>query len=317
MSKIKIGITIGDPSGIGPEVVVKSLDRLNAPRDCQIFVFGDEIALLKNGFKRISHKFNLIDIGFIQKSEFEFGKLSSRFGKASFLYLKKAVEFLKDGSIDCIVTAAVSKEAISLNKIKFCGHTEFLASAFKVKDFVMMFVADRLKISLITRHIALRDVCKTIDRRSIGMNISITLDALKRYFGIKNPRIAVTGLNPHASEDGLMGNEERRIISPVINQLRRKSKLIFGPLPADTVFNRALNKEFDAVICMYHDQGLIPFKMLYFNEGVNLTLGLPFIRTSCVHGTAFEIAGRNKADYRSMLSAIKLAYKLTKNRKRI
>lgn len=312
MSRVKIGITIGDPSGIGPEVTVKSLNIFKTPGDCEIFVFGDRVALTKNGLK--NHKFNFIDLKKIKEAEFKSGLLSKKFGLASFAYLEEAVNFLKSGAINCLVTAPVSKEAVSLNKIKFPGHTEFLASQFKVKNFAMMFISRKIKLSLVTRHIALNNVAKTISRENIFTTILLTYNALKDYFGISQPKIVIAGLNPHASEDGLMGSEEERIIKPAIAGFRKISAAIYGPIPADTVFKRALNKEFDAVVCMYHDQGLIPFKMLSFYEGVNLTLGLPFIRTSCVHGTAFDIAGKNKADCHSMLEAIELAYKLSKNK---
>jgi 4-hydroxythreonine-4-phosphate dehydrogenase len=178
----------------------------------------------------------------------------------------------------------------------------------------MMFISKSLKVSLVTRHIALKEVPKALTKDNIATTISLTYFALRNYFKINNPRIAVLGLNPHASEDGLMGKEEEKIIIPAINKLKKIRKNVYGPFPPDTVFNRALDKEFDAVVCMYHDQALIPFKMLSFNDGVNLTVGLPFIRTSCVHGTAFGIAGKGKADCRSMLAAIELAYQLTKNR---
>ncbi|MDD5005921.1 MAG: 4-hydroxythreonine-4-phosphate dehydrogenase PdxA [Candidatus Omnitrophica bacterium] len=313
--KIRIGITIGDPSGIGPEVTLEALDKFRLPLDCEIIILGDRLTLSKSGLKK-KNKFNLIDLNKVSKKGFKMGVLTKESGLVSFTYLKKAVEFLKKGKINALVTAPVSKEAISLNRIRFCGHTEFLASQFRTKDFVMMFVSRNLKVSLVTRHIALNDVSKNIKKENIAATISLTYSALKNYFGINNPRLAVAGLNPHASEDGLMGDEEDRVIKPVIAQLKNKYKTIYGPLPADTLFKPGFNKEFDAVICMYHDQGLIPFKMLDFFEGVNLTLGLPFIRTSPVHGTAFNIAGKNKADYHSMLEAVKLAYTLTRNKLR-
>lgn len=315
--KIKIGITIGDPSGVGPEVVGKSLKRFSLPKDCDIFVFGDEVALRKVEPKIQMSKFKIVDLKIIKESEFKFGVLSKKSGLASFTYLEKAVRFLKKGIINCLVTAPVNKKAINLNNIRFSGHTEFLAKRFGIKDFVMMFVAENLRVSLATRHIALSRVCKVLKKENVYKTIFLTYEALKNYFKVRNPRIAISGLNPHASEGGLMGKEEERVILPAVKQFKKKIKgrdKIYGPLPPDIVFQRALRKEFDAVVCMYHDQGLIPFKMLYFFEGVNFTLGLPFIRTSPDHGTAFDIAGKNKADYRSMLAAINLAYRLTKNK---
>ncbi|MFH1621819.1 MAG: 4-hydroxythreonine-4-phosphate dehydrogenase PdxA [Candidatus Omnitrophota bacterium] len=312
--KINIGITIGDPSGIGPEVVVKSLENFKQPKDSLIYIFGDEVALIKNRLRKNKDKIKLVDLKQIKNLEFKFGLISKKFGKASLAYLKEAVSFLKRGEIDCLVTAPVNKEAINLGNIKFSGHTEFLASAFGVKNTVMMFVSDKLKLSLVTRHMALNKVSRYLNKNTIFNTLTLTHHALKYYLGIKKPKIVVLGLNPHASEDGLMGNEEERVIEPAIMEFSKISKSIYGPFPPDTVFRRVLDNEFDAAICMYHDQGLIPFKIFSFNNGVNLTLGLPFIRTSCVHGTAFEIAGKNKADYHSMLEAMKLAYRLTKNK---
>jgi len=308
-SKIRIGITIGDPSGVGPEVTLKALRKMNIPKYCQIFVFGDKFVLEKNGLNK-KDKFNLIDLGIIQSKEFKFGILSKKFGLASLSYLSKAVEFLKQKKIDCLVTAPVSKEAISSNKIEFHGHTEFLAREFNTEEFVMMFVSPEMKLSLVTRHIPLKDVAKSISKEDIFTNIKLTYEALKEYFGIKNPKIIVSALNPHGSE---IGEEEDAVIKPAMDKFS-KPRAIYGPLPADTIFKRVLGKEVDAVICMYHDQGLIPFKMMHSSDGVNLTLGLPFIRTSPVHGTAFDIAGKNKADYWSMLAAINLAYELTANK---
>ncbi|MDD5618522.1 MAG: 4-hydroxythreonine-4-phosphate dehydrogenase PdxA, partial [Candidatus Omnitrophica bacterium] len=261
-------------------------------------------------------KFNLVNLDIIKEKEFRIGVMSERFGFASLSYLKKAIEFLKQGKINCLVTAPVSKEAISLNKIKFCGHTEFLAEEFGVKKFVMMFVSQKLKLSLVTRHIALKDAADKINKENIFDVISLTYKSLKYHFGINRPRIAVSALNPHGKETG---KEEEKIIIPAINKFVSvyKTDKICGPLPADTIFNHDLHKKFDAVICMYHDQGLIPFKMMSFSKGVNLTIGLPFIRTSPVHGTAFDIAGKHKADYGSMLEAIKLAYTLTRNKLKI
>jgi len=312
-SKIKIGITIGDPSGVGPEITLKALDKFNVPGDCEIFVFADKIAFRQSELKSRINKFNLIDLDVLKKGELKQGVLSKKFGLASLSYLKKAAEYLKRGRINCLVTAPVSKKAISLNGINFYGHTEFLAEKFSVKKFMMMFVSEKLKLSLVTRHIALKDVAENIKSDDVFNVISLTYDVLKHSFAIKQPRIAVSALNPHGSETG---REEDDVIKPAIEKFinTHKARNIYGPLPADTIFNRVLDARFDAVICMYHDQGLIPFKMLCFSEGVNLTLGLPFVRTSPVHGTAFDIAGKNKADCSSMLAAIKLAYTLTKNK---
>jgi len=308
MKKVKIGITIGDPSGIGPEITLKALKKFSLPKDCQISVFGDTY-LWKNKILPKEIDFINVDSGLRNLPKGP----SKEAGWASLLYLKRAIEYLKGKEINSLVTAPVSKEAISLNGINFIGHTEFLAEAFSVEKFAMMFVSDSLKVSLVTRHIPFGRVITELNPEMIYSTIILTAECLQRYFGITHPRIAVSGINPHASENGMIGDEEIRIILPAIKKAQRKNKNILGPFPADSIFIRAYNKEFDAVVSMYHDQGLIAFKLVAFNKGVNLTLGLPFIRTSVVHGTAFSLAGKNKADCSSMLEAIKTAYHLTKN----
>jgi len=311
LKKIRIGITIGDPSGIGPEVTFKALKKLFLPKDCQIYLFADKILFDKYGYKQ--KNINLCNVGALKKIPSKKGP-SKESGIASLLYLKEAVAALKKNKINSLVTGPVSKEAISLNGIKFTGHTEFLAKAFSVKNFVMMFTSSKLKVSLVTRHIPFSNVVKSVNKQQIYNTIVLTYKALKEKFNISQPRIAVCAINPHASEGGKIGNQEDKIIKPAIEKARRKIKYLSGPIPADSIFNRAIKEEFDAVVSLYHDQGMIPFKLLSFSDGVNVTLGLPFVRTSCIHGTAFEIAGKNKADYHSMLEAIRLAYRLTKNR---
>jgi len=312
MSRIvKIGITIGDPSGIGPEVILKALNRFVVPKDCQIYIFGDKVALSNNKLG-LNDGFNFIDLNGINKSEFEVGVLSKKFGLRSYRYLEEAAKYLEIGVINALVTAPVSKEAISLNKINFFGHTEFLANYFNVKNFIMMFVSDNLKVSLITRHIPISDVARSVNKENVFKSILLTYQAIKGYFKIAKPRIAIAGINPHASENGIIGKEDLVVIKPAIKRFNKMYSCAYGPYPADTLFTKI--DKFDAIVCCYHDQGLIPFKMLNFYEGVNLTVGLPFIRTSPDHGTAFDIAGKNIADYRSTLAAIKLAYKLTKNK---
>ena len=211
------------------------------------------------------------------------------------------------------MTGPVSKSAIrSSGAAKFTGHTEYLAHKTRTKDFAMMFVGESLRVTLVTRHIALKSVPSSINTDAVYRAIALTHKYLKRYFAISSPRIGVAGLNPHAGEGGLFGNEEARFIIPAIKKASRRMAGITGPIPADIIFHEALNEKFDAVIAMYHDQGLAPFKMLYFNRGVNLTLGLPFIRTSPDHGTAFDIAGKGIADPSSMIEAIKLGSLLAK-----
>ena len=279
-----IGITIGDPSGIGPEIVAK--------------------ALRHPSLKRI----NLRIIG--ETKKYPLGQVNNHSGQASLKFLDQAVELLKTKEITALVTAPVCKEAICLTDPTFHGHTEFLAKAFHCPHVDMMFVAEKLRTVIVTRHLPLKNVSKALTKKSILQSITLTHQALKDYFKIKNPQIAVCGLNPHAGEGGTIGDEEMKIIIPAIQQAKKKKMNIIGPLAADTLFSPKIKHSYDAVIAMYHDQGLIPIKTLYYPNLVNLTLGLPFIRTSPAHGTAFDIAGKNKADPTSMIEAIKLAYQL-------
>lgn len=285
-SRKTIGITLGDPCGIGPQVTAKALKMLPRLR-ANIVMIGDQK-------------------GFIP------GKPNPASARASLDYLNRAVELLKGNKISALVTAPVSKESISALGVSFEGHTEFLARAFKVKNFGMMFVTRPLKTILVTRHIPLNQVSEAINPRNIFETIQLISLSLRNQFRIKNPRIAVCGLNPHAGEGGMIGEEERTKIVPAIKRARKAGIDAFGPLAADTLFCGPVIRGYDAAVAMYHDQGLIAIKSLYFSKVVNLTVGLPFVRTSPAHGTAFDIAGKNKADPSSMLEAIKLAARLSK-----
>jgi 4-hydroxythreonine-4-phosphate dehydrogenase len=225
-------------------------------------------------------------------------------------YIEKAIELLKQKEITALVTAPVCKETITALGKNFHGHTEFLAEAFRVTNFDMMFVTKTLRTVIVTRHLALREVSPALTGEKIGQTIHLANDALQKYFRIKRPRIAVCGVNPHAGEGGTIGREELTTIIPAIEKAKAKGLLISGPLSADTLFTPMVAKDYDVIIAMYHDQGLIPVKTLYFRNVVNLTIGLPFIRTSPAHGTAFNIAGRNKADPSSMMESIRLAARL-------
>jgi len=311
LNKPSIGITIGDPSGIGPEVTLKAISRLTPSQISSILVIGDGNALSRvAGLRKI--KFELIDLKNIRGANFAFGKISPIFGRCSVEYLEKYLELFKRKSINALVTAPISKEAINLAGFKFPGHTEFLAKKTNTRKFAMMFVAGKLKVALVTRHISLSEVPREINQKKISDTIILTVDFLKKYYRLKSPRIALCGLNPHAGEDGLLGKEEDRIIKPAIAKAKSYAKFIFGPLSSDTVFLKSHRNRFDAIIAMYHDQGMIPVKTLSFDTAVNVTLGLPFVRTSPCHGTAFDIAGKNIANPYPMLSAIQLAISLSK-----
>ena len=227
--------------------------------------------------------------------------------RLSLLFLDKAIELLKHNDISALVTAPVCKEAINGLGVSFRGHTEYLAEAFHIKRYDMMFVTPKLKTIIVTRHIPIDQVSKALSIKKILDTIELTDQVLRKDFRIKSPRIGVCGLNPHAGEGGLMGKEEATKIIPAIKKARQKGINVTGPLSGDTAFYARKAEGFDTIIAMYHDQGLIPVKTLAFNQAVNLTIGLPFIRTSPAHGTAFDIAGKNKADASSMREAIQLA----------
>lgn len=277
MSKHRLtcGITMGDPKGIGPEVTLKALAD-----------------------KRIKKLADFVLIG-----------SQSDAPEAALGYIKDALRLIKAKKIDVLVTAPVNKHAINQAGCPFQGHTEYLARACRIKNFAMMLVGGPLKVALVTRHIAIKDVPGCLTKQKIYQTISLTDFALRRYFGISRPRIGVSALNPHSGEQGIMGKEESRVIYPAIKKAKRFAK-ISGPLPADTLFYLAAHHKFDACVAMYHDQGLIPLKTLALHQGVNLTLGLPFVRTSPDHGTAYDIAGKNQANPGSMKEAIKLAIKI-------
>ncbi|MCX7927483.1 MAG: 4-hydroxythreonine-4-phosphate dehydrogenase PdxA [Candidatus Omnitrophica bacterium] len=311
--KLCVGITMGDPSGIGPEVSFEAIKRLS--HKARFVVIGDAWV-----WQQFTGRFRLenvefIDLKVINKKNFSFGKVSAEYGKASVLYLDKAMELLSCQKIDCLVTAPISKEAI--NKAGYCysGHTEYFAQKTNKKP-IMLLLNEKIRFSLVTRHIPLSEVSKVLSFELIQYTIIKTYQALIKMFAINNPRVVVCGINPHGSDNGLIGTEENRIIHPVVCKLRKKFPGLKGPLGADIAISEALHKNFDAVIAMYHDQALIPLKVLGAQKGVNLTLGLDFVRTSPLHGTAFDIAGKNKANPSSMISAILCAITCCQNLKR-
>lgn len=307
-----VGITLGDPAGIGAEVAAKALAKFSVRRAARFTIIGDECLFRK--YFPIRHKnCTFFDAGCLGTGDFKTGRPSRLTGKASLTYLQTAIDLVKRRQLSALVTAPVCKEAIGETIPSFHGHTEFLAGAFHVKDIGMMFVSGPLRVLLVTRHIPLDQVSKTINTEVVFQAIRLTDTALKKYFRLKKPLIGVCGLNPHAGEGGTLGREEIRHIIPAINRARAQGIRVQGPFPADTIFYPRNSKRFDALLAMYHDQGLIPAKTLYFRKLVNLTVGLPFVRTSPAHGTAFDIAGKNKADASSMIEAVKLAAQLADN----
>lgn len=303
-----IGITIGDPLGIGPEVTAKALQRPDIRRLANFKVIGDEAFFKKYKFPKGPHC-QWIGINKIHPFDFPFKDTRSESAAAAIAYLETAVGMLKDKTLDGLVTAPVSKEAIASLGIPFNGHTEYLADNFNVKNFEMMFEAPDLRLIIATRHVPLQKVHEEISEEKILSTIRLAQTTLKKTFKIKKPRIVLCGLNPHAGEGGLLGDEERNMIIPAVERARKEGIQVFGPFAADTLFRPANFKKYDVFIAMYHDQGLAPLKAMYFDQLVNVTIGLPFIRTSPAHGTGFDIAGKNKADPSSMIEAIKFCAK--------
>lgn len=290
MSKIRIGITMGDPSGVGPALIVKGLAglRLNA----EYVVIGDAWVLkqVKKGADPFSP--NLIDLANVPRKGFSFGKVRASYGRASVEYLEEAVRLLKNGRIDCLVTCPISKQSVGLAGFPFPGHTEFLARRFHKRKTVMFLLNRHLKCALVTTHLPLSRIAQSLSAEKIRDVIMTTGRYLKVYFRIRAPRILVCALNPHASDNGRIGTEENRIIRPAVkNAVRLTGLTVEGPLPADTAVARAHQGRADALVCLYHDQALIPLKLTGAESGVNITLGLDFVRTSPLHGTAFDIAG--------------------------
>ena len=312
---IKVGITMGDPSGIGPSIIAKALAKIGSL--AEFYVIGDRGVfdrVLGMGY-RVSGK-NFIDLNNVAHKNFRFGKIRAEYGRASIEYLDKALELIKNKKIDCLVTCPISKEAINLAGFRYAGHTEYFAQKTRVRDPVMMLLNKELKISLVTRHIPLRKVPIQFTENKIYKTILLTYKSLRELFLIDNPRLVVCGLNPHASDNGLIGQEEKRVIKPALRKLSKIIRYIDGPLSSDVAITKAYCKEYDCIIAMYHDQALIPLKLTAKETGVNLTLGLPFIRTSPLHGTAFDIAGTGLADPTSLIEAMKLAIRCTLNQRK-
>ncbi|AFK05023.1 4-hydroxythreonine-4-phosphate dehydrogenase [Emticicia oligotrophica DSM 17448] len=328
-----IGISIGDFNGIGPEVIIKAVGSNRINKICTPVIYGSSKIINRyrqllemkdwqfftiHKIEQINHKqVNVINCMNDQALEVQPGIVSPEAGKLAFEALKKAVEDLKNGKIDALVTAPINKHNIQSDEFKFPGHTEFLANAFEVKDELMFMVSENLKIGVATAHIPLEQVKSALNKELIINKIAQIKSSLIKDFGIQKPKIAVLGLNPHAGENGLLGNEENEVIIPAISECKKKGDLVVGPFPADGFFGTSAWKNYDAVLAMYHDQGLMPFKMIAFENGVNFTAGLPKVRTSPDHGTAYDIAGKNQADESSMLHAIYTAIDITRNREEL
>ena len=324
MSNPLVAVTLGDPAGIGPEIVAKTFADPDAPDHA--VVVGDE-AILKRAINLLdlTLKLNVISrpvegsfeqgiIDLIPASDLPedlpFGELDARAGAAAFEYVKEATELALRDEVQAVVTAPLNKEAMHLGGHKYPGHTEILAELTDTKDYAMMLVAEDLRVIHVSTHVSLKEAIERAQPERELAVIHLARDALSKL-GISEPRIAVAGINPHAGENGLFGNEDSENIRPAVEQAVEEGIEASGPWPADTVFSRAKKGEFDMVVVQYHDQGHVPIKLLGFESGVNVTVGLPFFRTSVDHGTAFDIAGTGKADHTSLQAALELAYVLS------
>jgi len=294
---------MGDPLGIGAEVILKALPKFC--RRAQFLVFGDPQQL--QGLKDLAG----VEIAG-GDSESNYTPLSA--GRASVAYLDHAMAAYEKGRIQALVTAPISKAHVHLAGFPFPGHTEYLAAKTKTSKFVMMMAGPKLRVSLVTIHEAIRKVPQLLTQEKILDCIAVTYEALQRRFAKAKPRLAVCGLNPHAGEQGIIGMEEIEVLAPAIEKARAQGYECSGPMVPDAVFHEAYEGHWDAIVCMYHDQGLIPFKMIHFKDGVNVTLGLPLIRTSPDHGTAFDIAGKGVADASSMEAAIAMALEMSESK---
>lgn len=326
---VNIAISIGDTNGIGPEVVLKSLfeadlsevtpiilsNRQVVEHYCSLldidlqFRFVKEPDQIKNG------SINLLDSYKNQAVDIQPGVRSSKSGKFAMMAVEKGIELCQSGRADALVTAPISKEAVNRAGYNIPGHTEFLAEKTKTDHFMMMLVYEDLRVGLVSIHVPLAKVPALITQASVFTHISIMHQTLKTDFNIKDPHVAILGLNPHAGDGGIIGNEELEIIEPAIQKAQSDGIRATGPHPADGFFGNRKYERCDGVLAMYHDQGLIPFKTLSFGRGVNFTAGLPLIRTSPDHGTAFDISGKNQANPSSFIAAFDLAVELAHNRK--
>lgn len=328
-NKIKVGISQGDINGISYEVIMKTLLDPRILEMCIPIVYGspkvaayhrkalninnlslNHVRSPKEAGPKRAHVLNCID----ENVRVELGKSTPIAGEASFMALDRATTDLQEGLIDVLVTAPINKDNIQSENFQFPGHTEFLAQKFNSKDYLMLMVSETMKIGLVTTHLPLSEVAGAITKETILSKIRIISKSLQQDFAITRPRIAVFGLNPHAGDNGLLGNEENESILPAIIQAKKEGIIALGPYPADGFFGSEDYRKFDAILSMYHDQGLIPFKLSSFERGVNYTAGLPVIRTSPAHGTAYSLAGEDKASPDSFREALYLAIDIHKNR---
>lgn len=329
IEKPRIGITLGDLNGIGPEVIIKALTDNRLMSMITPVVYGSTRVL--SYYRRLMNmeEFNYSQVKtkgqFYPKSvnvvncweeaiEIVPGQPSKQAGHGALLALKQVVEDAKEGLLDALVTGPIDKNTIHGEDFPYRGHTEYLTETFGAGESLMLMVGNNLKVGLVTEHVSIKEVASLITKERVELKIRILEMSLKKDFLISKPKIAVLGLNPHAGDEGLLGTEENDVIRPVIADLKNKGKVIMGPFPADGFFAAHQHLKYDGILAMYHDQGLVAFKTLAFEDGVNFTAGLPIVRTSPDHGTAYNIAGKNLADESSLRQAIYMACDIVKNR---
>jgi 4-phospho-D-threonate 3-dehydrogenase / 4-phospho-D-erythronate 3-dehydrogenase len=315
-----IGITMGEPSGIGPEIILKALVQKRIRTLCQPWVIGD-VTILQRAARTVKSTLKIKGYARLQSlpesaDSIQVLQVSAPPQRLVLRILEQAASLAIQGKLQALVTAPIHKSSLQEAGRHYPGHTEFFAAQAGIKEVGMLMVAGPLKVMLVTTHIGIRDLPSAITQDRVRASIRLTHRALRNYFGIKIPKIAVASLNPHAGEGGLFGNEEARVIQPAVEQIQAEGILASPPLGADTAFRKTVRGEYDAVVAMYHDQALIPIKLLAFGKAVNLTVGLPFIRTSVDHGTADDLAGTGLADPGSLVAAITLAVRLTRQGKK-
>ena len=341
MNKPILAVTMGDPAGIGSEITVKALDNKEIYEECIPVVVGDYEAIKEavafthsnlkinrikepEEAKRTYGTIDLIDLGFLQARSWEYKKVSALCGDASFQYVKRAIELALKKQVHGVVTGPINKEAINLAGHHYAGHTEIFATLTGCKNYAMLLTSGNLRVIHVTTHVSMRQACDLVTKARVATVIRLADEAMK-LMNIENPRIGVAGLNPHASENGLFGDEEAKSITPAIEETKKEGILVDGPVPPDTVFVKAIAGVYDVVVAMYHDQGHIPVKLSGFKldvktnrysaiSGINITVGLPVIRTSVDHGTAFGKAGEGRANEESLVDSIRLAVVMARNK---
>lgn len=313
MNQGRIGITMGDPGGVGPEVLVKALAELDRTDWPDLRVYGNKARLVETAMRLdLPNPMELPNVEWVEhpeteSAEFAWGELTSEGASAQVGYIQAALKDASEGAISAIVTGPIHKQALAQCGLPYHGHTEWLEDHFGVSQAVMMLAGEKLRAVPVTVHIPLQEVPTQLTSALLQETIEIVDRSMKSWFGMESPRIAVCGLNPHAGDGGLLGKEDDAVIAPVLAKAREQGLDVSGPFPGDTVFFFASQGQYDVVLGMYHDQALGPFKLLHFDDGVNVTLGLPLLRTSVDHGTAYDIAGKGIASASSMINALTMA----------